>query len=582
MDTKSYLTRSPNPLFARKNFLLLDGTWSFCFDPNDVGLRDGWFKAFPSEHLNIRVPYVYQAKNGLNIKTQEKDIVWYSKTIEISQLTDRVDLVILACDHKLKLYVNGIFLSSHEGGYDQIRVDIARAMKIGKNTITIRVEDSKSEDQLRGKQFIGDKPSKIYYEGITGIYRSVYLEFLSKTNIQNIKLVPSYLGRSLKFNAEINNGIHAALKIDISKEGKLIKTEKHSIKGKNVDDEIIFDCVDGWSNRNPSLYDVVLSIVDNDGKILDEVYTYVGFVSYEAKNGKFYVNGIDTYIKSVLFQGYYGNNLYTGTEKEYLDDLIKIKECGFNSLRIHQMIEDPLFMYHCDRLGIYTTLETPSPFEMSDHLKKQYVLETDNIVNNNYNHPSIYVLILFNESWGIRDILDNAETKKFVTNCYERYKRMRPQWLICSNDGWEHTISDICTIHNYEPNASNLAAFMNGMHNELKTKNNCRVNGANYIAFVDNHKYDDQPIFLSEFGGYGLSISKENTDNFFYGEAANTNDFATRIKEMYMTIKQFQFIRGICYTQYNDTFQETNGIVTENRQLKIPAEFLKDLNDMLR
>lgn len=236
--TKSYFTHSPNPLFARTDFRLLDGIWSFCFDPDNIGVREKWFQKFPSDHFDIRIPYVYQAKNGLNTKTQEKDIVWYDKTVEIDPIAEQIDLVILACDYKLDLYVNGIFLASHKGGYDQIRINIAPVVKKGKNTITFRVEDSKDKDQIRGKQFTGARPSQIFYEGVTGVYRSVYLEFLSKTNIRNARLIASYSDRSLFLRVDVLNGANSTLKIEVFDGEKLAKVKEYAVKDGAIEDTL--------------------------------------------------------------------------------------------------------------------------------------------------------------------------------------------------------------------------------------------------------------------------------------------------------------------------------------------------------
>lgn len=580
--TKSYFTHSPNPLFARTDFRLLDGIWSFCFDPDNIGVFEKWFQNFPSDHFDIRVPYVYQAKNGLNTKTQEKDIVWYDKTVEIDSIAEQIDLVILACDYKLDLYVNGIFLASHEGGYDQIRVNIAPVVKKGKNTITFRVEDSKDKDQIRGKQFTGARPSQIFYEGVTGVYRSVYLEFLSKTNIRNARLIASYSDRSLFLRVDVLNGANSTLKIEAFDGEKLAKVKEYAVKDGAIEDTLSFDNVKPWSDACPFLYDVVLTLLDDRGRVFDTVYTYAGFVSYRIEGGRFYVNDIDTYIKAVLFQGYYEDDLYTGRKEDYLEDLAKIKASGFNALRIHQTIEDPLFLYYCDCSGIYTTLEIPSPFEMSDRLRERYFAEVDRIVSDNYHHPSVYALILFNESWGINGILHDPEMQEFVVRCYERYKKMCPHWLICSNDGWEHTKSDICSIHNYEFDSEAFISFTSEQYDTLMKTKNFYANAANYLAFAQNYQYENQPIFLSEFAGYGLSVPKGDSDQFFYGAAKNTEDFIDRIQKMYTAIQKFPFIRGICYTQYNDTYQETNGIVTMQRQFKIPPGILKALNDVLR
>lgn len=578
--TKSYKLGHPNPQMARKKFKNLDGKWDFMFDQNNIGLHEKWFKKFPTNSLTIEVPYTYQSKKGLDISTQKTDIIWYHREFHLTEISEAIKLVILGCDYHYDAYINGILVSSHDGGYDSSSIDITYALQAGENHITFRVEDSLKKDQIRGKQTSKDQPYSCFYEGVTGLYKSVYLEFLSQNHLNSLRIDGSYLNKTLSLVGTLSANNNNIITIELYDTNKLITKYEEKLLQNDFHIELTNLLVKPWCHENPKIYDIIITLTDENKQIIDQIYSYVGFRDFLSKNGHIYVNGKDTYFKGILYQGYFPLGFYTGTEREYKEDIELILKAGFNMARVHQKIEDPKFFYFADMNGLYCTLEIPSAQEFSTHYTKQYIKEVDQILIDNYNHPSIFCLVLFNESWGITPISDKT-IQEFIQSCYLKYKQEYPRLFICSNDGWEHLKSDICSIHNYESSGEEFLKFASQEYSLLFSKQNALANKANYVIYSSNNKYQNEPIFLSEFGGFGLNVNKDK-NSWSYEDTNNKEEYYQKIQNMYLALKDIDYIRGICFTQFSDVYPEMNGLFTIDRVSKLPLSTIKKLNDLLK
>ena len=123
---------------------------------------------------------------------------------------------------------------------------------------------------------------------------------------------------------------------------------------------------------------------------------------------------------------------------------------GFNGMRIHQKIESSRLLYHADRLGILVWAELPSFYSNDPFNTVNIFNELSELVLKHANHPSVITWTPFNESWGVNSILTNVREQQITIAGRELIRALdyehRP--VIC-NDGWEHTLSDILTIHDY-------------------------------------------------------------------------------------------------------------------------------------
>lgn len=149
-----YMKDYPRPQFVRKEWESLNGKWNFIFDDNAEGEAKEYFKHFPI-NKEINVPFTYETElSGIEDESVHY-IVWYNRKINISKEQLQNNKVILnfeGSDYKTKVWINGKYIGENIGAYSRFSFDIEGYVIEGENDITIKVEDSLSKDQPRGKQ----------------------------------------------------------------------------------------------------------------------------------------------------------------------------------------------------------------------------------------------------------------------------------------------------------------------------------------------------------------------------------------------------------------------------------------------
>ena len=577
LHTKSYHKGHPNPQKYRENYILLNGTWDFLFDEKDEGIDKAYFKEFPKKNLKIIVPYAYQAKaSGIFEPDKHVDVIWYHRELEINDLSKNYLLTFLAVDYEAILYVNGQRITKHVGGYDSWSVNISKYLVKGTNQITLRVLDTVSVDQIRGKQTWRDKPFECFYTDTSGIVLPVYLEILNEKYIEYFSFKGDYKNKTLSIKLDADKNLKYKIAIFKRGENKPLKEEVFDCKDEIH--EIKFENVEPWEFANPYLYDVKLSLLDNE-KVVDEIETYFGFVSYSDDKGHIFVNNKDTYLKFVLDQGYFPDVITTPTEDQIVTDLTNILECGFNGLRKHEKIECPLFFYYADILGLYMWQECPSAHCYSYYSMQCYNEQLPRQIKDHTSHPCIMSYVIFNESWGVQDLWRYKEMREQVDKLYHLVKPMALDRFVISNDGWDHCTSDLLTFHNY-------AAYEKDLDNEissfepLKNGENMKIATWGKTMFASNeYHYEGQPILFTEFAGIAFDYSNKNQEwgygDKVQGEEGYLNRYASQLKY----IKKMKDIRGFCMTQLTDVEIEKNGIYTFERKAKVDISKIRKLHD---
>ena len=183
--------------------------------------------------------------------------------------------------------------------------------------------------------------------------------------------------------------------------------------------------------------------------------------------------------------------------------------------------------------------------------------------------------VIINESWGTVTIKDHEQQQQFVNGLYYLTKSIENNRFVISNDGWEHTVSDLLTLHNYAGTYDELMEEFNLSDDDLAT-------GHRYIhtgpkAF-DCEGYDnsDKPVILSEFAG--IAFAKDKDLGWGYGDLVqNEEQFLHRFKEQIDAIFDSKLFSGFCITQVSDVEQEVNGLVDVNRNYKVDKEELRKI-----
>ena len=326
-----------------------------------------------------------------------------------------------------------------------------------------------------------------------------------------------------------------------------------------------------WTPENPNLYDVRFELYQ-EGNLIDSIESYFGMRKISIQDGNVLLNNGSIYQKTILDQGYWPDSLLTPPSDEAIKKDIKlIKEMGFNGVRKHQKIEDSRFYYWCDKMGLLVWAEMPSTYEFTDQAVDNFSKEWLDIIDQKYNHPSIITWVPFNESWGVNHIKTNKKEQSFTEGIYYLTKAKDSMRPVIVNDGWEHTISDIITLHDYAEDGDSLKVRYEDK--EKIEKNLIAHNGIKY-PFVNGYQSHGQPIQISEFGGIAFNIG----EGWGYGnKVEGEEDFLVRFESLIKCIEGLDYISGYCYTQLTDVQQEVNGLLNPDRSPKIAVERIKKI-----
>ncbi|MBP5250223.1 MAG: glycoside hydrolase family 2 [Lachnospiraceae bacterium] len=564
--TKCYIPGYPRPQLVRKDWVNLNGEWAFSFGEN-VSEEDALLGKLP---MMINVPFCYESELSGIGDTAMHHVVWYSRKIS-GKSGKRTILYFEGADYDTEVYVNGKMVGTHRGAYSRFSFDVTDRLVDGEGILTVKCTDSDCAAQVRGKQRWEKDNFGCWYVQTTGIYKTVWLEYVDDVRLTSLKITPEISANSVRFDLAVNNpSKDTEVRIKISYDGKLIRTastlacDNENTLTVRLESESLTYQLETWSVWHPALYDVDIEVV-NAGRVTDSVGSYFGFREYTVRDGKIIFNNCPFYAKLILDQGYWKRSGITApSEEAIMDDIRLSKEMGFNGCRKHQKNEDERFYYYADIMGYTVWCELPSNHWFTDASTRELTREWMDIIAQNYSHPSLVTWVIFNESWGVRSINTNEKQQNLATGLYyltKSFDSMRP---VVSNDGWLHTKSDILTLHHYEQDAEKLYFFYDD-RKKLTEGDNCN----NQLApFAEGWHYEGQPIILSEFGGTHYA----NTEGWGYGSAVKTDEeFLARFGSLVNTVKKMN-ISGFCYTQLTDVQQEVNGLLREDRTPKVPTE----------
>ncbi|MDR0377127.1 MAG: glycoside hydrolase family 2 [Spirochaetaceae bacterium] len=595
---KSYQPDYPRPQFVRgpNSWINLNGVWDFVFDDRNEGTTGQWFRSFPGTGT-ITVPFTYETpKSGVGDPARHQ-VVWYHRKLPVDPRTRRDTRVVLhfeGSDYHTELWVNGDFAGVHDGAYARFSFDITRLVRDGENDITLRVEDSFDTDQPRGKQRWKDESFGCWYVQTTGIWKTIWLEYVPPEHIVSVKMTPLFSEGKLKIEADVRTGCSVPegpetgpapplLEAAVSFKGIPVTsivipaTKKHlEMTADLVDTSITEWGFFRWEPENPQLYDISFRLL-RDGTILDEVLSYFGMREIRIDGPAILLNGVPLYQRLILDQGYWKESCLTPPDEEALiTDINKVLAAGYNGVRKHQKIEDERFLYWADVKGLLVWSEMAAAYEYRDRTVRRVTREWMEILQQNYNHPSIIIWVPFNESWGVPAIKTSRVQQCFTEAIYYLTKSYDPCRPVITNDGWEHTVSDVITLHDYEERGEDfferyseyLDAILGNViyHNRSKS------------AFAQNYGYRGQPLIISEFGGIAFS----GDAGWGYGNKVRTKEeFIKRFDAITTAIKKIDRICGYCYTQLTDVQQEINGLMDMDRNFKVNPDILKEINQRL-
>ncbi len=337
-----------------------------------------------------------------------------------------------------------------------------------------------------------------------------------------------------------------------------------------------------WSPERPTLYDLTVELLSG-GAVIDRIESYFGQRKVSTHDGKVYLNNSPYYLKMVLDQGYWPESLLTPpTEEAIKYDIEMTKKFGFNGARKHQKVEDPRWLYWCDKLGLIVWGEMANAFDIyHDDYVARFVDEWQQAMQRDYNHPSIIAWTPINESWGVMRILTSAEQQAHAKTMYYLTRSLDSTRLVQDNDGWEHTdATDLFGIHDYARTGELMAEKYKHLEATSEAaRSYIPRNGREALAL--GYKYNGTPILMTEFGGISYRVGAQKADNEwgYSGIEPTKEALLARLDGLIKALRANKAIVGYCYTQLTDVEQEINGLMTYDRKPKAdPAEFARILN----
>jgi hypothetical protein len=328
-----------------------------------------------------------------------------------------------------------------------------------------------------------------------------------------------------------------------------------------------------WSPDSPHLYDLRLRLRRGQ-TVLDEVTSYAGVRSVAVRDGYLQVNGEPTYLAMVLDQGYWPESYLAAPSDQALRaDVEWVKRFGFNGARKHQKIEDPRWLYWCDRLGLLVWGEMPNARAWNTGSEESLLAEWERAVERDYNHPCVVTWVPVNESMGFPGLReDHPGQYAFIERTVALTRRLDPYRPVIDNDGWEHTdVTDICAIHDYTPTAEKLRErYAQTLRGGPLPE---RIWTGSHRIFALGSRYRGQPIMLTEAGGFltiplGVPVEERDWLYSLYGTSRTGEELLAKYRDLMSGIAELPFISGFCYTQLTDIEHEMNGLLTYDRRPK--------------
>ena len=609
-------TDTPRPEYPRPDFqrgtsegidwLCLNGTWEFAFDPDNTGEQNRWFSpestADSEWTLQIQVPYPWESlaawgeeeqadnanylsknayltpeevtcggieRSGNYREAARHTIGWYRRTVSVPETWSekRTILTFGAVDWHAKVWVNGECVGEHENGYLPFELDITDALIPGKPAlIVVRAYDAQDHsEQLAGKQ-IG------WYERTSGIWQTTYLEPRNATHIKRCHITPDIDNSTATLDITIGGEVPAGTTLNwecaspVEATGSTLNGSiavENSLKTRI---DIPREHLHLWDVDTPHLYNVTLTLMSGES-VIDRVFTYFGMrkVSIaKAPSGDYqyiYLNNRPVYLLGALNQSFNPEGVYTFlTDEAIRRDIERAKEFGFNFLRLHIKVDEPRLYYWADKLGMLFMCDIPNFGSYTEKVQARFEETLRGTIARDYNHPSIISWCNFNETWGLggREYKEMTERHEWVREMYHLAKSLDDTRLIEDNSPclYDHVETDINSWHFYINDYERAKEHIANVVEETYPGSAFNYAGGNVQG--------NAPLINSEYGGISAG--------------AGDKDISWCFKYLTNELRLHPKICGYIYTELQDIEWEHNGFMNYDRSIKAFGYDYLDIN----
>jgi hypothetical protein len=588
----------------------LNGDWHFVADPSGT-LKVSDLATVPNVRPT-RVPSSWQSQFA-DLRNYA-GVAWYWRTLSLEALAPgQVALLRFgAVDYQADIYVNGQKVGSHEGGYLPFAFDVTALLRTGENQFAARVVDPGGDrTEVEGIRYAEIPHGKQnWYVQTSGLWQDVALEIRPRMHFGPVHITAGADGQ-FKIRAAVRsvtvnlpNAEPLRVKARISDPGgKEVWSGAAELQRGQADYELSGRLAAPalWDIGRPMLYRLQVTLPTGDA----QEHSF-GFRTFEVRGGKFYLNGRVVYLRAALDQDFYPETIYTPPSFEYLrHEMEQAKLLGLNMLRCHIKVPDPRYLQAADESGVLIWYEIPNWDKLTEDAQRRARETLQGMVERDWNHPSIVIVSLINEGWGVD--LKEASQRQWLQSAYKEAKSMVPGWLVVDNSACcenFHMATDIADFHQYDAipdHASDFDRFVADMASRP---------GWLFSPFNDATVKGDEPLVLSEFGNWGLPRLPQEKPWWFarpFGwnpaitlpEGVEQRFAAYQLNSVFpsldalieatqwaqwrslqyeiSSIRSHPEIQGYVITEFTDLNWEANGLLDMGRRPKVYAAELRKL-----
>jgi len=359
-------------LFITSAFLYSCGKEVINSNRTKINFGSDWTFTKDSTALNwekISIPHTAQIE-PLVVNNQWQGDCWYQKKFDVEKVeNEKVFLNFEGVMHEAWVWINGKLVSHHQGGYLPFTVDATDFVQEKNNTIIVKVNNEDNPQIPPGKTL---KTLDFNYYG--GIYRNVYLiktnpvyitdaVHANQTNGGGIlvhfdKVSKEKASGIIKVNVKNETDEPKKIKLGITFSSKNKKTEftsKEVMIASKSDESIVQNIEISnptlWGIEEPNLYEVIVNVISENNTV-DSQTIKTGIRKAELKADGFYLNDKKLFINGTNRHQEYPYIGYALSDEANYRDAVKIKNAGFDFVRLSHYPQTEAFLNACDEVGL--------------------------------------------------------------------------------------------------------------------------------------------------------------------------------------------------------------------------------------
>lgn len=550
----------PRPHFDRSHaWLSLNGGWDFAADPDGTATPEEVARDGHDWPQTITVPFAWETEaSGVGANWLEYG--WYRRTVTVPAdwSGQRVVLHFGAVHHLAAVWVAGVAVGEHEGGYTPFEFDITDALA-GRCEATVLVRVWAPADKreiVHGKQrsIPRDDYDDCAFTPTSGIWQPVWLEARPATYVSAVALTPAEALDAIEARVTVAGPAAAGARLTVQATGGEPVTVAVTDPAAPVRLTLPVRAPRLWSPADPYLYQVTVTLDSADGS--DQVGAATGLRRIETDGERLLLNGEQLYVRGVLDQGYWpGTGLTAPDDAAFTLDLELARQAGFNLVRKHLKLEDPRFLHHADRLGMLVWAEPASTGVFTDAAAARFEAQIAPMVQRDGNHPSVVIWGLYNEEWGLDwDVPGDPAKQAAVRRAYGTLKALDPTRPAVDNSGWTHVATDIVDWHIYDETPAGWSAKVRALVDGGESGFPVGLGGGRVVrklVMADGGPAPRVPNLNSEFGGGKTSVER-----------------GWNLRWQTLELRRHDTLSGYVWTELYDIEHEMAGIFAFDRSRK--------------